>query len=277
MQTSHHKNAGIGDISVTRIPRWWNKNVSQHPMRQLAALGVGGAVLGAAAPDAILKALIYLTNIRNPAKRKGLIDALNSSGTKGLTATRIALGTLLGGAGVAYTTAQHADPHGGTEGFFKSMTDPKYYQKNPQALQARTKSLEDFRKDIDNTFMEDPYQDGRRHKKIAAAFDAEAMFAKDRIPLSSAINFINEDPFLTLSQKDLTSGILQGAENSNTGLVSGASVARSAVHAGIGAGTGYLFGKVTGGIFSLPPPVTRRLSMAGAVAGAIFNTGVFNK
>ena len=105
----------------------------------------------------------------------------------------------------------------------------------------------------------------------------DPLFNSDRIPVSYSLNLINADPFLTLSQKDIMGTVLEGAEGGNSGLVSGRDIARSATQIGVGGGVGILLGKAVGALLSLPSPVTRRLSIAGAIAGALTNTGLFSE
>jgi hypothetical protein len=104
----------------------------------------------------------------------------------------------------------------------------------------------------------------------------DPLFNAERIPMSASLDLIYSDPFLSRGQKRVAGMVLEGAEGGNSGLVSGRDVARSAIQAGTGGGVGFLLGKVMGALLSLPSPVKSRLSVAGAIAGAIVNTGLFS-
>ena len=66
--------------------------------------------------------------------------------------------------------------------------------------------------------------------------------------LSGLGNQFSYLPFLTFTQKDMDKGIIEDAEGSGAGLISGKKLFRSAVRLGVGGGAGYLFGK--GGYFT---------------------------
>jgi hypothetical protein len=167
------------------------------------------------------------------------------------------------------------------------MKDSKYW--NTPHGKARTKEMKrrrrtkDLLRDISKT---KGYSSGRTklgmledQSEKTSALDVweDPLFNSERIPVSYSLNLINADPFLTLSEKEITGRVLEGAEGSNSGLVSGRDIARSAIQAGVGGVAGVLLGKAVGALLSLPSPVTRRLSVAGAIAGALTNTGLFSE
>ena len=115
------------------------------------------------------------------------------------------------------------------------------------------------------------------YKQAMYSLNEDVAFNKDQVPISQSLHLIKGDPYLSLDQKDVASVIFEGSENSRSGLTSGNSLMRSALAAGAGGGAGFLFGRAASAIFSLPPIVTKRLSGAGAVAGALLGTGIFTE
>lgn len=97
------------------------------------------------------------------------------------------------------------------------------------------------------------------------------------VPISESIQLIKGDPYLSITQKDIAATLFENAENKKYGMTSGNSLIRSAVAAGAGGGAGYLFGRAASSIFSLPSVISKRLSGAGAIAGALIGTGIFTE
>jgi len=97
------------------------------------------------------------------------------------------------------------------------------------------------------------------------------------VPISESLQIIKGDPYLSITQKDIASAIFEKAEKKKFGFTSGGSLMQSAVTAGAGGGAGYLFGRAASSLFSLPTIVSKRLSAAGAIAGALISTGIFTE
>ena len=97
----------------------------------------------------------------------------------------------------------------------------------------------------------------------------------DRIPVNHARELLQNDPFLSMDQKGQVLAIIDNAGyNTRTGKASTTDLAAGAIRAGFGLVGGAVAGYVLGSLFALPTAVTRTLSLAGGIAGALVNTGV---
>jgi hypothetical protein len=100
-------------------------------------------------------------------------------------------------------------------------------------------------------------------------------FTVDRIPLDHTREVLQNDPFLSMDQKGQALAIIDNTGyNTKTGKASASDLAAGAIRAGFGLAGGAVAGYVLGSLFALPTAVTRSLSLAGGVAGALINTGV---
>jgi hypothetical protein len=102
-------------------------------------------------------------------------------------------------------------------------------------------------------------------------------FNKKNIPVHQGRQLIHRDPFLTDHNKASVDYLMRNSGEGDSGSISGKDVAQTAIKAGIGLATGIAFGKTLGNLFSMGTAQTNRLSNIGAVAGAIYNTGIFSE
>ncbi|MHC4617935.1 MAG: hypothetical protein ACYTEQ_09300 [Planctomycetota bacterium] len=272
------KQAKLGDMRLGAIPSFYEKTVGANPIVEALTLGAAGALVGHHGSKAGLRGIDKALGISSEDTQTSL-----EGGVFGDVQT---VATLFGSAvGMIYAANKHGDFRSGMGGFAKSMTTPGYWDKNPEALRrARQAGY------LKGYGILGPKRYERRHygtgsgrmsqkygsEKEAFVFGGE--FTKETIPVHQSTNIIKEDPYLTWRQKDFTSGIVDSAEGGGgSGLTSGRQVAQSAVHAGVGFGAGYLFGKAMSSIFSLPPAQAKKVSKSGGLAGAIINTGVLEK
>jgi hypothetical protein len=102
-------------------------------------------------------------------------------------------------------------------------------------------------------------------------------FHKNVIPVHQGRQMIHRDPFLTNQDKSMVDSVMINAGEGKSGSISGFDIASTAVKAGIGLAAGIAFGKTMGNLFSMGSAQTSRLSNIGAVAGALYNTGIFSK
>ena len=102
-------------------------------------------------------------------------------------------------------------------------------------------------------------------------------FNKRNIPVHQGRQLINRDPFLTDHNKASVDYLMRNSGEGDSGSISGKDVAQTAVKAGLGLVTGIAFGKTLGNLFSMGTAQTNRLSNIGAVAGALYNTGIFSE
>lgn len=231
-------------------------------------LGTAGYYGSGFAADKIMDALTVNMSPEEKAKAKadmerdGTMDIIKKigAGTGGLL-------------GLAYVLNKHMDLGKGAKGALGSMFDPSYKKDNPDFRKRREQAAKDRIKKSRWKGKEVSYRD-YQNQKIGGYDDP---FHKENIPISYAEDVINRDPFLSRGQKGATNMLLEGSEGSGSGLTSGRKLMRSALQAGVGFGTAYLFGNTAGKVLSLSPDITRRLSTVGGVAGALVNTGIFKE
>ena len=240
--------------------RGYQKHIGSNPYLDTGMTTAGGAGVGRYGSQ--LAAYLMFNKILAAglpaAERDAAWKSLNDDGTIDLIKN---VGTGLGGAmGLAYGANKHL-----RRGGFR----------NPGATaeerggQARHRATEPR-----YTSRLQMYNPGR-NTMVKGAAVIQDPFTKERVPLSHSMDLINADPFLSLGQKDVTTALMTEAEGGTSGMFSGRDLMQTAVHAGVGMGTGYLFGRAVSNIMSLPDPHKKNLSRAGAIGGAIINTGIF--
>jgi len=264
----------------------YTRNIGSKPLVEAGVLGTGGAFVGYHGMNVVVPVLLKALMVgKSEAQRNQILEDYKTDGTLQYVKN---LGAGLGlAAGVGYAVQKHMDWGSGRKGAWESMKDPKYWSTSRGKFRLNemkeTRKRNDLKAGIEKT---KGYSSGRTklgmledQPEKTAALNAwqDPLFNSERIPVSYSLNLINADPFLTLGEKEITGRVLEGAEGGDSGLVSGRDVARSAIQAGIGGGIGILLGKAVGALLSLPSPVTRRLSVAGAIAGALTNTGLFSE
>ena len=264
-------------IAIQGFTSAYTQHIGRKPWLEAGVLGTGGALAGYHGMNLIVPQLLKVLMVgKSPKARQKMLDAFKSDGTLQFLKN---FGAGIGGlAGVGYAAQKHMDWGGGTEGALASMKDSRYWDTPEGRAVSKAVSKNKFEtRRLNNISKSKGYSSGRRHKVAALGVWEDPLFNSERIPVSYSLNLINADPFLTLGEKEITGMVIEGAEGGDSGLVSGRDVARSAIQAGVGSGAGILFGKTVGALLSLPSPVTRRLSVAGAIAGALINTGLFSE
>lgn len=117
-------------------------------------------------------------------------------------------------------------------------------------------------------------------KEAAEMFEklAQSLYYSPSIPLQLGIGTMMTDPHLDDSARfGMSNAFTVAAANAGSPLFSGADLAKTLVRAGAGAAEGYVAGKVLGTIFALPPKHVTNLSRGGAIADAVWNTGLFGR
>ena len=266
-------------FDFTNISRGYENTVGQYPIAE-AALGAGvGGVGGYLGGNLLAKqTLKLLLSNKSPEEREQIMQKLQQDGTFSMISG--VTGALGGIAGAAYPLYQRGDTSGGTGRWLDSVMIPGYNKRNPERIKALGQQARQTFKDrkysvedVENN--RNMFSSGRQ--KTAAVSLLDDPFVRDRVPVGFIMDLIQQDPFLTMTQKQQVNGIIESAEGETTGLVSGKDMMRGALRAGVGLATGYAFGQVTGKLFSLPSDITKRLSTAGAIAGGILNTGIFRE
>lgn len=254
------------------------QHIGRRPWLEAGVLGTAGGLAGYHGMKFFApKALEFLMVGKSKEVRQQMFEDFHADGTmQYLKNLGAGIGALTG---VAYTLGKHLDIGSGFKGAWESMKDSRYW--GTPVGKARIKEMRKGRhrsQEEEGLARSTGYSSGlRKTGMLKTGKWGDPLFNSERIPVSYSLNLINADPFLTLSEKDIMGTVLEGAEGGNSGLVSGRDIARSAVQIGIGGSVGILLGKAVGALLSLPSPVTRRLSIVGAIAGALTNTGVFSE
>jgi len=267
----------LPNIPITGFTSGYAHHVGSRPWLEAGVVGGGAAVAGYHGMKFLFPVVLRALMIgKSDEEYEKSLEEIKSDPDSIQLLKNFGAG--LGGlAGVAFTAGKHVDWGRGFKGAWDGMKGSRYW--GSPAGKARTKEVREKRlTNSTNRYIDSSrgYRSGRgERQKVGAGGQGDPSFNSERIPVSASLSFIKADPFLSLGQKAMTGMVIEGAEGSNSGLVSGRDVARSAVHAGVGAGVGILVGKTLGALLSLPSPVTRRLSAAGVIAGALVNTGLF--
>jgi hypothetical protein len=251
--------------------RWYTKSIGAHPLAETATLAAAGGLAGKFGGGLLLKGLIKLTGATmSPETQKVIDDYMEDpEGYSKATNLMALLGVGLGGAA---GVAKNIDIRNGWRGAAESMYDSDYWKKHPDRASAKRHAY--WQKMLNRPYrIQEGFVSGRTPMERQAA---DASYLEEDVPIHQSLQVIDRDPFLTLGQKSRVGGLFAGAENMTAGYTSGQKLARSALKAGVGFGTAYIFGQVAGRVFGLPEPVLDRMSAIGGVAGALANTGIFS-
>jgi len=280
----------IGPIKAKAPAGLYSKYVEAFPAGEAALLGGAGALAGYHGGGLITSTLLKTILVgKSPAEQAEIMARLKKDGTVGLI--KMLTGIAGGALGAGYAINKHIDTSRGAEGAVGSMFDPEYKEKHPEYLKRQWEDAKEMAKNTKynrKALGVPAYTSGRNepmqklNSLLKEAYGGEVTgfsdpFHKQNIPIQYSMDLVNNDPFLSIPEKDATNMIIEGAEDSTSGLASGRSFMRSAIHAGVGYGTGYVFGQMASKVLSLPPTVTKRLSTSGGIAGAITNTGILGK
>jgi hypothetical protein len=262
---------GIGDLNLSAAGRACEK-VEQKPWLEAMLLGGAGAVAGHYGGRMMGKGIMsnvpFVRNIAKDVSPEDREEAIRSLQRM----TAVAGGSMA----ALYAITKHGDFRN-MSAFGRSMAKGR-----PADLTAANAAR--IRQEAaSGQYSHKPFYSGRRYKTATADmyhvrdFAPEFVnpFAHERVPIKHTIDLLNQDPFLTVGQKDFSTHVVQGAEMDGSGLTSGKKLARSALRAGVGFGTAYAFGKTLGNVLSLPKPATERLSRVGGLAAAVVTTGIF--
>ena len=267
---------GVGDIFNSAVSGAANA-VNDRPVYSAALAGAAGGVGGEA-----LERLL-----RKFEESDGDFDPEDPEAVRRRRIRRAALigaGVLAGGTGAALLQGNRAGFDEGVLPGVKKLVS-SVFQKNwrhagPQAVaDAAAQTYGPLR--APKAAIADITAHGTRfgnRTASLAAFEkaASSLYFDSTIPLQQATYTMLSDPFLSASAKVGMTGLLGGtAQSTGAGLFSGADLARSAVRVGAGAVEGYALGKVMGTLFALPDSHVKKLSRAGAVADAVYSTGLF--
>ena len=103
---------------------------------------------------------------------------------------------------------------------------------------------------------------------------ALAPWTRKTIPLAESLRMVERDPYMSEAQEDDIQDVLTRAgvlaERRHAPVTTG-----DIVRATVGAGGGYLGGRLLGALLGLGATNKRRLQGAGALAGLLRNTGIW--
>jgi hypothetical protein len=274
----------IADTDIMKPTRFYTKATSKYPLLDSALWGTGGALAGYLGTDLLAGKLMPGEDPERIQMLKKIMAGLGAAG------------------GAIYGAQKHMDP----KSPFKSLVQPDYWKKNPEALadaRARNQQRIDNAKvkatqlpkfdwgrggrGLDPRVNIIPYE--ARQLLPSQVIEAGEIgipkegsfsnaFEGRTVPVATSLNLIDNDPFLTLGEKNRVGGYIIGANNGlGAGKTSQKSLMNTAIRAGLGFGAAYLFGKGIGSLFSLPPEQTKKLSQVGGIAGALYNSGILHE
>jgi hypothetical protein len=171
--------------------------------------------------------------------------------------------------GVLYPFLRDTNFHGSGGDALRSYLGGRFYSQDEPIAQHRRTAYRKAR--IDDATKARQFPLG---KTGSAGF--QNSMETERIPLSFSMDLLQSDPFLREPEKTVTTSILQGSED-GSGLTNGQAIARTSVRAGVGFIPSNAFGRVMTGLAGLPKEDAKRFSLAGGVAGAIYNTGLIQE
>ena len=275
-----HPRSLIGPKTFENVDAAWptkayDATVGAHPMIEVPALAAAGGLLGYFGTGLAQHALGGLTSRLPGNMGAGLNDWLQDP--ENMRVMRERMAAILATAGGVAGLAKNLDVGGGVGGAARSLTESDYWGNNPEArkrqLQRRLATLLGRRYIMKANFQWQ--RDPRMQKQQSEEADP---FFQPETPIRQSLEYVGVDPFLTNSQKHQTQGLLVASNNGQTaGYTSGHSLMKSAVKAGVGFGTAYLFGRVAGGLLAMPSETVKNLSLAGGLAGALINSGIFKE
>lgn len=264
--------------AIQSLMKAYGNTIGSKPWIEAPVLGGVGALAGYMGADFVVPKIVKLLLMGKTEQEKAdMLREYNASDTLDL-AKKIMAG--FGGVGgMAYGLQKHLDFSRGNQGLADSFIQGREYWDRPdvQDVLKTTKAKEQQGIRYAPTRNFSSGRSLKNFKQGSYGYGFPDNFEHDRVPISESLNLINEDPFLTLPQKEITEIVMEGAEGTDSGLTSGKSLMRSAMRLGVGAATGYVFGRAASSLFSLPAPITKRLSNVGALAGAVINSGIFSE
>ena len=250
----------------------YHKYIGSRPWLEAPLMGGLGAAAGYMGSEYITPKIVNALMIGRPEQEKAdAMRELEADKTTKLISMYMAAMGGMGGAG--YFLLKNLDVSGNWGDLGKSFVRGDKHWDDPEVKARMDKVQKKRKEDVQYRGTPSQYHSGRTFK--GASYGMQEM-DRSRVAVADAINLINDDPFLTLPQKDMADMVIEGSGGSS-GLVSGKDLMRSAIQLGAGAATGWAFGRATSALLSLPAPVTRRLSNVGAIAGSIINTGIFSE
>jgi hypothetical protein len=277
------KKEQLAKVNLGAIPKAYDATVGAHPIVETGLWTGAGALAGRYGGPFLLRHLLKGVSRFLPEDKQQLIqqyldDPANEAHLKNVM-------TAVGGLAGLLPLAKNMDIYHGVGGAAGSMLKGKdYWAEHPEYTpEARKRNWNRYnwfgygympQRNFQWKRAKDRQGDLTISKKAEDAREGDPFYDRS-VPINFSMGLIKADPFLTLGQKRQTSSLLFGAENRSTGLTTGQKLMTSAVKAGVGFGTAYLFGRVMGGLLSLPPSVTESLSRAGGIAGALVETRLF--
>lgn len=140
-----------------------------------------------------------------------------------------------------------------------SLLDKDFFDKNPDLVR-------------------DTSYSGWFHKNASSfsiGLNERNRFKDSIISKQDSLDTILNDPYITSVQKG-TTGLLISDSTPKSLYTSGMDLMKTATKSGVGFGSAYAFGNTLGGIFSLPKGIQSTVSTLGGVAGALYNSKIFN-
>lgn len=267
----------LENVDVSAPFRGYTKYVEKYPLAEAGLLGGAGAAAGYFGTGMLINPIIKLLLVgKSPAEKAQIMAALHQGG--GVQRLKRIGGIAGGTLGAGYALNKAVD-WSSLKNIFKSLKSKDYWKNNPEALKAKEDA---HQKRIDKTKYKSRLKDFTWGREASSSLQKKAgeisdPFLGERVPIHYSLDLLKTDPFLTEGQKQIATSLTTGAEDRSIGMTSGEKLMKSAVRAGVGFATAYLFGKALSSVMALPPPIVKRVSVGGGIAGALLNSGIFEE
>jgi len=265
----------LENIDIAAPFRGYSKYVEKYPLVKAGVLGGAGAAAGYYGTGLLINPIIKLLLVgKSPAEKAQILAALHQGG--GVKRLQRAAGLVGGGLGAGYALNKAID-WSSLKNIFGSLKSKDYWKKHPEASKAKEEADLKRIEGIKYKPQIKKFTWGREASWQKVAMEISDPFLGERVPIHYSLDLINADPFLTEGQKQIAATLTTDAEKRSIGMTSGQKLMKSAVRAGVGFATAYLFGKALSSVMALPPPVVKRVSIGGGIAGALLNPGIFEE
>jgi len=260
--------SGIANIQVTKPLHGYESLVTRYPWMDMVlkgTAGAGGAYLGL---DRAARGMLPGMAAMAGEDPQTYLDVWKNE-MGGLRAGAAGLGGL---AGAGYSTLNRGTPGERFSSMLKGRDPKDAPAREAYAQGVLAKRREDAGRKTDIKGLTQAFTWG---DKLASGLDDAVM---DRqVPISYVTTILHNDPFLKTREKNIAEGILQKTVPGGRGMTTADHIMRTAARAGFGWTVGGKLAEVASNIAGIPPQDIGKYRTGGAIAAAVYNTGLFDR